>query len=195
MAPPFRSPRRPGPCAALVVLAAVLGGRTVAAVAADAPPVPARAGLELAADAARTWAADARLVYLENDEDLGDDGTAARWGYLFYSPALDAARGYAVRRGRITVAADLGFDFPAPPLAEGWIDSDAAVAAAERAQGGRYRREHGGRLGSALLIRGALDDKDPDATTWAVVYVSDTEPPLTVVVDAASGKVVRTWKG
>ncbi|MBE0566767.1 MAG: hypothetical protein IH621_12450 [Krumholzibacteria bacterium] len=163
--------------------------------AGEPPAVGARAGLDLATDAARIWAPDARLVYLENDEDLTGQGTAARWGYLYYSPERDAARGYTVRQGRIAEAADLGFAFPAPPLPETWIDSGAAVAAAEQEHGRRFRQEQGGRLGSALLIRGALHDQRPDAATWAVVYVSDTGAPLTVVVDAATGKVVRTWRG
>ena len=46
-----------------------------------------------------------------------------------------------------------------------------------------------------LLIRGALHDKDPNASTWAMVYTSDTEPVLVVVVDAAEGKVIKTWRG
>ena len=51
--------------------------------AGDHPPFSARSGLDLARDAARRWAPDARLVYLENDEPVAEDGTAVRWGYLF----------------------------------------------------------------------------------------------------------------
>jgi hypothetical protein len=46
-----------------------------------------------------------------------------------------------------------------------------------------------------LLIRGAFHEKNPDRSTWTVVYTSDTEPNLLVVVDAEEGKVVRQWKG
>lgn len=173
----------------------VLAALSAMAAAGDPPPFSARAGLDLAADAAHVWAADARLIYLENDEDLTATGAAVRWGYLFYSPARDESRGYSVRGGKIADAADLDFDFPAPPLPDQWIDSTAALAVAEAKAGAAYRRQHAGQVGSMLLIRGALHDRKPDAATWAVVYVSETEPPLTVVVDAASGKVVRTWRG
>ncbi len=38
-------------------------------------------------------------------------------------------------------------------------------------------------------------EKDPDRSTWAVVYTADNEPNLMVIVDATEGKVVRKWKG
>ncbi len=183
---------------AIAVLAAALGlaAPWPAAPAAAAPPPPfaARDGLDLAREAARTWAADAELVYVENDEPLLADGSAARWGYLFRSRAADAARGYSVRDGRIVAAADLGFDFEAPPIAGEWVDSAAALAAADVAAAD-YCRRHGGRLASMLLIRGAFNEQHPDGTTWTVVYTSDTAPSLLVVVDAARGEVVRTLKG
>ena len=69
---------------------------------------------------------DAHLIYVENDEDVSADGTSVRWGYLFYSPGRAKARGYSVRNGKILEATDLAFDFDAPPLAEDWIDSQAA---------------------------------------------------------------------
>lgn len=154
----------------------------------------ARTGLEIAREAARTWAADAELVYVENDEPLAAAGVAARWGYLFRSRTADAARGYSVSGGRIVEAADLGFDFDAPPIAGDWIDSDRALAAADRAAED-YCHRHGGRLATMLLVRGAFNERRPDGTTWTVVYVSDTAPSLLVVVDAAHGEVLRTLKG
>jgi hypothetical protein len=163
--------------------------------AGDHPPYAASAGLEIARDAARTWASDARLVYVENDEPVAADGTAVRWGYLFHSQSRGKARGYSVRDGRILEASDLGFDFDAPPLPDTWIDSAAALAAAEEKAGAKFRLEHGGQLATMLLIRGAFYDREPDASTWALVYRSATEPALFVVVDAAKGNVVRTWRG
>src|SRR5213075_3378283 len=67
----------------------------------------ARAGLDLAHEAADAWARDAVLVYIENDEDLDAQGAAARWSYLFYSSALDQLRFYSVRAGKILVAENL----------------------------------------------------------------------------------------
>jgi hypothetical protein len=179
----------------LFVFSVVLAGVVQPSAAGDSAPFTARAGLDLAQDAAGSWAADARLVYLENDEDVGADGSAIRWGYLFYSERKGKARGYSVRDGKILEAADLGFEFDAPPLADTWIDSHEALIKAEKKAGEKYRRDHGGRLSTMLLIRGAFNDSEPDATTWTLLYTSDTEPALFVVIDAAKGKVVKTWRG
>lgn len=191
---PSTSRTLPAALAALAVACGLLSPLALRAAAAEQPVVPARAGLELAGEAARTWAADAELVYVENDEPLAPGGGAPRWGYLFRSRSADAARGYSVRDGRIVEASDLGFDFEAPPVAADWIDSDRALAAADRAAAD-YCRRHGGRLATMLLVRGAFNERRPDATTWTVVYVSDTAPSLMVVVDAAHGEVVRTLRG
>lgn len=163
--------------------------------AGSAAPFGARAGVDVARDAALTWASDARLVYVENDEEVTSAGTAERWGYLFYSQGKGKARGYSVRSGKIVEAADLGFDFEAPPLPDAWIDSHEAYAAAEKKAGARYRSEHGGKLSTMLLIRGAFNEEEPETSTWTLLYTSAGNPGLFVVVDAAKGNVVKTWKG
>jgi hypothetical protein len=155
----------------------------------------ARGGLEVAADAARSWAPDARLVYLENDELVSASGTANRWGYLFYSSSRNKSRGYSVENSKILEASDLGFDLEAPPIADGWIDSQEAFAVAQKKHGLEYCAENSGRLATMLLVRGAFHEKKPNATTWTLVYTSSTAPTLFVVVDAAAGKVVKIWKG
>jgi hypothetical protein len=160
-----------------------------------APPFSAHAGLDVALNAAHTWAGDARLVYLENDEAVGPDGSAGRWGYLFYSENRGRARGYSIRDGKLDEASDLGFELDAPPVADTWIDSGAALAAAEKKAGAKYCVENNGRLATMLLIRGAFHEQTPNATTWAVVYTSPSAPALFVVVDAAKGDVVRMWRG
>jgi len=177
----------------LLTLAVILAG--AAALADEAPPFTARQGLDLAQDAAGVWADDATLVYLENDEALSDAGTAARWGYLFYSAETGASRGYTLRDGKVLEAADLDFDFSAPPLPQQWLDSAAVLATAYEDAGREYCTEYHGRLTTMFLIRGAFHEKDPDRRTWAVIYTSANEPNLLVVVDAIEGKVVRKWKG
>jgi hypothetical protein len=183
--------------AALAVLltACVLAGTGTPAQGGDKAPYSARSGLDIARDAAISWAADARLIYVENDEPVSTEGTAVRWGYLFHSQSRGKARGYSVRDGKIIEAFDLGFDFDAPPLPDTWVDSATALAAAQEKAGAKFCLEHGGSLSSMLLVRGAFYDREPDASTWALVYTSETEPALFVVVDAAKGKVVRTWRG
>jgi hypothetical protein len=179
------------PAFALLVLCA-----SGTASARTAAPFAARAGLELASAAAQAWSTDAVLVYVENDEPLADGGASPRWSYLFFSQAQDRARVWSVRDGRIAVAENLDMRFDAPPVAAGWLDSGAAIAAAERGGGAEFRRaQHGARLESMLLMRGAFSEGDPDETTWTLVYRAPGAPSLFVVVSAANGKVQRTWRG
>lgn len=175
-----------------IALALVAGAGPAAAD--GAPPFSARGGESLAREAAAAWAADARLVYLENDEPLAPTGEAERWGYLFYSPSLDAVRAYSVRAGKIRTATNPQFDFEAPPLPGEWIDSAEAFAAAEK-KGREFREKNAGSVRTMFLVRGLLYPEDPDVPTWAVVYDSATTSGLWVVVDARNGKVVKTWRG
>lgn len=186
-----RRSRSLGP-AAILALALALAASPAAA---GAPAFAARGGLELASEAARAWAPDAVLVYLENDEELEEPGRSTCWGYLFHSAALKRSRAWSVRDGRIAHAENLDMRFEAPPLPEDWLDSEAAVAAAEKGGGERFRAEHRGRLATMLLMRGALSEGDPDATTWTFVYNAPGVPSLFIVVDAETGRVQRTWRG
>ena len=178
-----------------MLCALALGAAAGVSAAGKNAPFAARAGVEPAQAAARVWANDASLVYLENDEDLSDTGGAPRWGYLFYSPGLQAARSYSVRDGRIVVAENLDMKFEAPPLVSGWIDSDAALAVADAHGGREFRRQAGARVGTMLLSRGAFQPGAPDLTTWTIVYTAPGAPSLFVVVDAAKSSVCRTWRG
>lgn len=188
--------RRPAPRPALLLVTLALLAAAAAPAAGGAPTaVSARAELALAEDAARSWAPDARLVYVENDADLDSTGAAPRWGYLFHSEAKGLCRAYSLAGGRVRQARDLEFDFAAPPLAADWLDSDAARAAGDAAGGRDYCREHGGRLSSLLLLRGVLHLERPDLSTWALVYSSPDAPSLYVLLDATTGKRVRTWRG
>jgi hypothetical protein len=156
----------------------------------------AASGLELVRAAAQSWAADAKLVYLENDEDVDATGKAVRWGYLFYSESKGQSRGYTVRDEEILEAADLEFELQdPPPLSKTWIDSDVALAAAEDKAGRKYRQDQGGTLRTMLLIRGAFYHKKPDLSTWTLLYTSQNAPALWVVVSAKDGKVLKTWRG
>jgi hypothetical protein len=191
-----RSPRGTGAprsaAAAAFLLASMLA---VPAAAREPVPFAARAGLEAAEAAARAWAPDARLVYVENDEEVDASGAAARWGYLFHSPSHEASRGYSVRDGRILVAENLPIRFEAPPVDGAWIDSRAAIEAAGRTVARTLGRRHPARLRTMLLMRGAFNDADPDVTTWTLVYAAPGAPSLFVMVDAADGTIRRTWRG
>ena len=74
----------------------------------DREPFAARAGLDMAQSAAKVWAEDAVLVYVENDESVVGTGRAERWGYLFFSPASQRSRAYSIREGRVIEAEEIG---------------------------------------------------------------------------------------
>jgi hypothetical protein len=179
---------------ALTLAPVFLAGSSEPASAEEALGFSPRDQLALVKDAARAWEPDAFLVYLENDEQLELHGTSVRWGYLFYSPATDQARGYSVRGGEIVAASTLEFKFQAPPLPDSWIDAGVALDAANAEAGTEYCLEHGGEPSTLFLMR-ALDESEPDLTTWTVVYSAPNTPSLFVVVDAFEGKVRETWRG
>src|SRR5262245_59321443 len=172
----------------LALLAAPLPAREHA-------PFAARSGVELAREAAVAWAADAVLVYVENDEPLDGTGGAVRWGYLFHSPSLEKSRAYSVRDGKIVTAENLEMRFEAPALADGWIDSGAALAAVEKEAARTMAKLPGIRLSTMLPMRGPFQDDDPDRTAWTLIYTIPEQPALFVLVDAVDGKVRRSWRG
>ena len=186
---------RGGAPAALAAALALVALLAAGASAREHAPVAARAGLTSSAAAAQVWASDAALVYVENDEDLDDQGAAPRWGYLYFSASLQKARAYSVRDGEVVVAEDLEMQFEAPPVATEWIDSGAALAAAEARAGRAFRHDHEGRLATMLLTRGTFQVGDPNVTTWTLIYTAPHAPSLFVMVDAALGTVLRTWRG
>lgn len=184
------------PSARACVLGTLLALGAQAATAGDPVRYDARGGTELADAAAIAWAPDAVLVYVENDEALGLDGQAERWGYLYYSASLDAARGYSLEEDEIVVAESLGLTFEAPPLAPGWISSSRALASAEEKVGRKLRETSpDAAVETMLLMRGAFLAGKPDMTTWLVVYAAPGAPSTFVVVDAHTGDVRRTWRG
>ena len=185
-------PAAPWSIALGLLLCALLAGPGRAR---DGAPLQAHAGLDLARAAAQAWSPDATLIYVENDEALDDAGAADRWGYLFYSAALDRARAYSVSSGRIRVAENLEMKFEAPPLGIQWIDSGAALAAGHKSLGGDFCRAHSGRLATMLLMRGAFQDDRPDDATWTLIYTAPDAPSLFVMVDATDGRVRRSWRG
>jgi len=165
------------------------------AAADDAVPFEARAGVGAARAAALSWSPDAALVWIENDESPGPAGVAERWSYLYYSEATDQARVYSVRDGKVLAAENLDMKFDAPPVSEDWIDSGRALAAAEAAASDAAKHAPRGALRAMVLARGTMDAAEPDRTTWTLVYSTPGAPSTFVVVDAASAKVLRTWRG
>ena len=80
--------------------------------------------------------------------------------------------------GRVVTASNLDMKFEAPPVAAGWIDSDAAITAAANEAGKVFKQQPGCLLSSMLLMRGAFDEEHPDRTTWTLVYTAPNQPSL-----------------
>lgn len=167
----------------------------VAVARADDPAVTVASVHDLAAASARSWSDDARLVYVENDAGVDARGHAPRWGFLFFSAARDEARSYSLRDGEVDRAETLSFDFDPPPLADAWIDSDAALRRAEEEGGAAFRADHAAALRTMLLTRGLMHLDEPDRTTWTCVYDAPGQPSLWIVLDARDGELLRRWKG
>jgi hypothetical protein len=174
---------------------ALLFASAPAVAGSDAAPVGAAQVRNLADDAARAWADDAELLYVENDADVDLQGSAQRWGYLYWSRERNASRVYSLRDGKIELAENPGVDLPSLPLERGWIDSPEAIQKAEDAGGRDYREKHAGRIESVVLVRGIFHEEHPERETWTVIYASDDSPSLWVVIDAESGDFVRKWEG
>jgi hypothetical protein len=183
----------------LAILSCV--GAAIAMTAANAPakdepsPVSAAGVHALADDAARSWAEDARLLYVENDADVSLGGHAKSWGYLYWSDHRDAGRSYSLHEDRIVLANNPSVDLPSLPLHDNWIDSDAALDQAEASGGRDYRENRAGRVQNMVLVRGVFDEEHPERSTWTVVYSSPSYPSLWIVIDATSGDLVRKWEG
>lgn len=172
---------------ALLLLAAPAAAR-------DDAPVHARAGLDLARAAAAAWSPDAVLVCVENDEPIDSHGASARWAFLFSSAERGASRVYSVRGGRIVHAEDVALEFEAPPITDDWMDSPAAHRAVDEGPARRFAFENDARLDTMLLLRGAGAPDGSPRTTWLFVYRAPNHPALFVVLDAADGRVLRTWR-
>lgn len=176
---------------ALVALSLLLPLRSNA----EDAPVATGDVIELAREAARAWADDARLIYVENDADIDATGRAPRWGFLFWSRQRDATRAYSLSNSEILLATEPGIDLPALPISSTWIDSGRVLARAEDEGGRDYRQERGGAVENMVLVRGIFHEKHPERTTWTVVYSSRDYPSLWVVLDAATGDLVKRWEG
>ena len=151
----------------------------------------ARDGLALAASAADSWSDDAKLVWVENDTPLDPEGHASSWGYLYYSTTQHAMRSWSVRDGKIVGALDHVVSAAAPALEDGWQDSSAAATLAWK-EGGTEFCAAGGELEHLLLARGIF----ASGTAWVAVFrPAVAGPHLYLVLDAASGHAVKSWRG
>jgi len=160
----------------------------VAATTAHAEPTTARAAMPMAVAAADAWADDARLVWVENDAPVDSAGRADAWGYLYYSREKHAMRSWSVRDARIVAAVDHTVSAEAPALDSSWQDSQSIAARAwrERGDAGPVSTLH-----SLVLVRGVF----APGAAWVAVFDEGPGPRLHVLLDAASGDLLKRWRG
>ncbi len=201
--PRKRSPRR---CRAFAIaIASIVLGAALAGcgekprprsdeLGAPAPAGTARLALPVAEAAARAWMRDARLIYIENDSELGMSGDSPRWGFLFRSDLADSWRAISVAGGEIVSTAPLAYPFAAPDLPADWIDSSDAVRLAELAGGGEFRVARSAELAHVVLGRGIFTSWD-GPPTWTVVYRAADRSKLAIVVSGTDGSIVSRFEG
>ncbi len=141
---------------------------------------------------AKAWKPDAKFVSMSNTTlgPLKPDGTAASWHVIFYS---DAAKGWAsidTANGYFTCSANPGTAGRMADVKPDFFLDGAALHA--------IAKQHGDALlaqGYGVMIGTAAAPSTRHAT-WNINYHKDgaKDGPLTVIVDANTGKVEKVLK-
>lgn len=158
------------------------------------PGSTARDELSAARAAAEEALPGAVLVAIP-PQPVDEGGAAPVWSYLFGAGA-ERVRIVALGLVSIPVPEPPG-DPSAPALPEPFVDSDAALAAAEAGGGAAFRAEH-----AARTVAVAMGTDGPPAApgpVWRVTYTAATGATvvarLDVLVDLVTGAVVGSTAG
>lgn len=137
----------------------------------------AKAGLAQAQQAAQKWQKDAILVSVSTLE-ANPDGTAEKWGYIFYSPKAKQGYSIDVKGGKIVNAMEVG---PHIKDAVGeFVDSDKAIAEAKK-NGLKSK----GRPPMSLMVMGQAT-KQP-GTYWSIGMPLNPGD-VSVMIEGKTGK-------
>ncbi len=133
----------------------------------------ARVNLAAANTVATAWAEDAALVSVATEDPLiNASGEGLIWTYTYYSAALDSAEAFLVSHGDAIRIAGMPLSsgvesedlVSTMPLADGWIDSDAAFSVVRSNRPG-FRDLIGQPVLSVELSNG-WDEADPTKPMW-----------------------------
>ena len=92
---------------------------------------------------AQSWASDAELVAIRTDE-LNTSGQSYGWSYVYFSPSLNEYHEFFIFADFIiSEVFDDDHEPDVTPLPETWVDSDAAVLAADTNGGSDFRATYG----------------------------------------------------
>jgi hypothetical protein len=158
----------------------------------------AAANTKAADQEAANWAGDASLVGVGTMEALvSSDGTAAAWSYSYYSASEDSVLNVVVSGGEIggalsqSVVAKENL-ISIESLIQDWIDSPAAVAAADEIAAD-FLASHVGTNSTAILTMG-LQPGHPGRGIWRVTYTGVAGDGTNVIkvvdIDASDGVYV-----
>jgi hypothetical protein len=141
---------------------------------------------------ARAWKADAVPARITNTSlgPLQPNGASAAWNLMFYSPQADAHVAINTFRGSLTCWADKGEAGRIPDLKPGFFRDGAALYALAKQHGGTYLDQ-----GYVVSLGTAAAPSDRHAT-WYINYEKEgaRDAPLTVIVDANTGKLEKVMK-
>jgi hypothetical protein len=168
-----------------------VSSRNAEAMPGGKPPLRARSVyscLDTALHLARQWHPDAKLVAIEVDVAYGIGGSSTI-EYIFVSPAESeieyivgsGCQGRKVRVATMIDASGIEFDLD-------MIDTEEAALIGYNNGGRRY-------VGSKRnTIKMSFKRDDPEVAgseVWIAYYGSMVQPPLLVVIDPFTGKVIR----
>lgn len=151
---------------------------TALPLSAMAAGMTAKAGLAQASAEAQKWQKDAVLVNVSTLQ-ASPDGTAEKWGYMFYS--AKAKQGYTVdvKDGKIVETLEVN-PYIKDAVGKEFVDSDKVMAEAKK-NGLKVK----GKAAMSLMVMGQAT-KSP-CTCWSVVGGYE-KGDVGVLIDAKTGK-------
>jgi hypothetical protein len=161
--------------AALLLCVLLLAG-AIAVSEAHAAGATAKGGLKVAVDAAQKWQADAVLTGVSAMQ-VGADGKAAKWDYMFYSPKAKKAYSVVVKNNKVAGTLEVN-----PHIKDGvgeFVDSDKAIEESKK-NGLKGKPDV-----MSLIVMGQAT-KNP-ACYWSIVSQSGSVL-FSFVIDGKSGK-------
>jgi hypothetical protein len=146
----------------------------------------------MAEKAAKAWKPDAVPAQISTTSlgPLQPNGSAGSWNIQFYSKAADSHVAMNVFRGTMTCWADKGPAGRIPDLKPDFFKDGAALYAIAKKEGGEY---------IAKGFNVDLGSSAAPSTNHAMWYLNfskekERNAPLTIVVDANTGKVEKVLK-
>ncbi|MDK9701197.1 MAG: T9SS type A sorting domain-containing protein [bacterium] len=157
-------------------------------------PLRARDRLPVVQSLARQFAADAVLKVISTSGETNPNGTCDSWIYMFHSPQRQ--RNFIVFASSQMTAIDT-VESPEFPLEMitipvNCIDSDSAMAIAERNGGATFRMNNPN--ASIEMLAGNffwMMPTDPTRIVWMISYDSpEQDESLTIILDIVTGQVI-----